>query len=93
MTTPVVGPLTLFDLQPVTDRRFENPCVRLFGPGPKGAICKGCVHLYVNQPGHKNFFKCDLRRHSNGPATDHKARWPACARFEARPTKNTKGTK
>jgi len=58
----------------------SNPCVRLYGPGPDGAKCKECRLLIVNQKS-KRYFKCELRGFTNGPATDHRANWPACGRF------------
>lgn len=58
-----------------------NPCVRLFGTGPAWKQCKDCTHLYRN---HIKYYKCDLRKHTNGPGSDHRVRWKACARFEQR---------
>jgi hypothetical protein len=65
-----------FDIR-TTDKAI-NPCIAVFGPGPEGALCRKCSHLYHNG----RFLKCDLRAHTNGAATDHKARWPACAKFQ-----------
>ena len=62
-----------------------NPCVRMFGRGPEGSICKICKHLDYHQPGNKRFYKCYLRPFTRGPGSDHRVRWPACAKFEARP--------
>lgn len=61
----------------------ENPCVRIFGAGPADVTCKTCSHLYCNVKGHR-FYKCDLRKHTNGPASDHKVKWPACAKYSKR---------
>lgn len=80
------------ELQPWLDQQFSkettpervNPCVRAFGLGPQGAICKDCVHLFKHRPGKKHFYKCDLRNCTNGPGTDHRVSWPACGRFEQR---------
>lgn len=59
-----------------------NPMVRQFGQAPQGRQCKGCVHLFL-QPGVAGrYFKCDLRGVTRGAATDHRVRWPACAKFE-----------
>lgn len=58
-----------------------NPCVGLFGKGPEGVTCKRCTHIYHNG----RYLKCDFRTHTNGPGSDHKAGWPACAKFEAKP--------
>jgi len=64
-----------------TKRPRVNPCVRLFGPGPEGAICKSCRHLRSHWTA-RRFYKCELRTFSHGPATDHKVSWPACGRYE-----------
>lgn len=62
----------------------SNPCVLFYGEGPEGRICFDCVHFF-KQPGTAGtYYKCDLRRVTRGPASDHRARWPACARFEDR---------
>jgi hypothetical protein len=57
----------------------SNPCVIAYGPGPDGATCSDCVHLF-RVSGH--YLKCDLRKNTSGPATDHRAGWQACARHE-----------
>lgn len=59
-----------------------NPCVIAFGAGPEGATCRTCIQLYA-QPGVAGrFLKCAMRRNTSGPATDHRAGWPACAKYE-----------
>lgn len=58
-----------------------NPCVRLFGPGPDGETCRHCAHLLRKRMS-KTYLKCALRQNTSGPATDHKAKWNACTRFE-----------
>lgn len=58
-----------------------NPCVGLFGKGPEGKTCRTCAHLIRKGRG-KTYIKCALRRNTNGPATDHRARWMACAKYE-----------
>lgn len=65
----------------------ENPCVRSYGKGPDGEICKHCALLYSHTPGKKTFWKCELRPHTNGPGSDHRVKWKACAKFE--PLKET----
>lgn len=62
----------------------SNPCVLAYGPGPEGRICGDCVHLFARGDTAGTYYKCDLRRFSNGPATDHRVRWAACAKFEER---------
>lgn len=59
-----------------------NPCVLAYGAGPEGATCRSCIQLYA-QPGVAGrYLKCALRANTGGPATDHRAGWPACARYE-----------
>lgn len=63
----------------------ENPCVAYYGKGPEGKLCKTCEHFFRKQYS-KVYRKCDLRGNTNGPGTDHKATWPACAKYvEAKP--------
>ncbi len=45
--------------------------------------CKTCGHLQRNTWTHRTFLKCRLTNHSSGKATDIRARWPACARWES----------
>jgi hypothetical protein len=67
-------------------KQIVNPCVKLYGPGPEGAICKTCRHLGAHWTARK-FYKCELRTFSRGPATDHRVRWPACGKYEAKTIK------
>ena len=60
-----------------------NPCLALYGPGPEGKTCDGCA-LLVGIAKAKTYYKCKQRKYTNGPATDHKRKWPACAKFEER---------
>lgn len=60
-----------------------NPCVRLYGKGPDGETCQHCSYLYRKQMS-KCYLKCALRENTSGPGTDHRARWPACSKFEKR---------
>lgn len=64
---------------------MENPCVRLFGKGPEGATCKSCALLFCPGGTSKRYNKCKLRQVTHGPGSDHKVRWPACAKYD--PTK------
>ncbi len=65
-----------------------NPCVTQFGIGPQGKRCKECVHLHRHQQ-EAVWFKCEFRAwkaKASGtvyPGKDHRANWPACAKFEA----------
>ncbi|WP_231464755.1 hypothetical protein [Pedobacter sp. Leaf132] len=58
-----------------------NPCVGAYGKGPEGTRCKTCTHLYCKSFG-KRYYKCELRKDTNGPATDHKVNWPSCRKYE-----------
>jgi len=63
-----------------------NPCIALYGLGPDGQTCKGCLHLrYHIQSNHKaRFWKCDCRTLTHGRKTDHRVNWPACEKYEKR---------
>lgn len=58
-----------------------NPLVRVHGYGPTGTFCKTCRHLWVHSMA-RNYYKCQLRDRSHGPATDHRLRWPSCKLYE-----------
>lgn len=58
---------------------MENPCVKVYGPGPEGARCKTCALLVRNG----RYAKCRLRRISHGAATDHRVYHPACGKYQA----------
>lgn len=60
-----------------------NPCIAVYGSGPDGAKCKTCSHLYCKSYGNR-YYKCDLRKTSNGPATDHRVNFPSCGKYELR---------
>ncbi len=61
--------------------KHANPCVTLYGPGPADTQCKACSHMYQKHYD-KVYWKCDMRKDTNGPGTDHRRKWPACALFE-----------
>ncbi len=58
----------------------KNPMVTAYGPGPEGKRCKRCIHCYRKIYAGV-YYKCRLRGDTNGAGTDHRANWPACARF------------
>ena len=58
-----------------------NPLIPLYGPGPEGARCGSCSHLFARRYA-GTYYKCDLRRDGSSAATDHRVRWPACGRYE-----------
>lgn len=59
-----------------------NPCLRLHGADKMARKCKDCRLLMRKEiRSGKVFFKCTLRGNTNGPGTDHRANWTACAQF------------
>jgi hypothetical protein len=80
--------LNLFEEQipveaPQKLERSVNPCLALYGPGPEGEICKDCAYL-VGRCLSKVIYKCCLRENTCSQKTDHRLRWPACAKFQKR---------
>ena len=62
-----------------------NPMVNLHGPGPQGATCRKCKHLYYDWEtiGRKRHHKCTLRDPQRDDCLpDHRLSWPACAKWE-----------
>lgn len=60
-----------------------NPMIAECGAGPAGATCGTCAHLVVKHYA-GTYFKCGMRKDTNGPTTDVRKRWPACAKYEER---------
>lgn len=58
-----------------------NEMRRVYGPGPDGKRCKTCVFLRRKRMG-GTYLKCSLRIETNGAATDHRAGWLTCAKYE-----------
>lgn len=58
-----------------------NPMVRLYG-AMEGKKCKDCKHLFKELYRSASYLKCDLRKLTRGPGSDHRAKWQACKRFE-----------
>ena len=58
-----------------------NPLIAKYGPGPVGTMCRTCINFL----GDRKFFKCELRGVSNSHSTDHRMKWPTCAKYEGRP--------
>ena len=59
-----------------------NPLLRTFGPGPEGAKCKSCASFVTIEMAN-TYLKCRLFGITGGPATDWRANWPACGKYEA----------
>lgn len=66
--------------QIIIEQRKQNPLIALYGPGPEDARCRTCIYLRCNQCS-KRYYKCALRRITNGKATDHKVSWSACGKY------------
>jgi hypothetical protein len=49
----------------------------------EGERCGTCRHLYSKHYD-RRYYKCDLNRDTNGPATDWRVSWQACGKWEAR---------
>lgn len=60
-----------------------NPLIPIYGSGPNGATCRTCIHLFQVPGVAGHYLKCDLRRNTSGPGTDHRAKWLACGKYEA----------
>ncbi len=59
-----------------------NPCIAEYGPYPYDAgktMCKSCAHI-IELYAARTVYECALR----GIKGRHRARWPACAKFEER---------
>lgn len=88
MTRPVFG----VDLDPAVIEAHatrtksgslkRNPLLAVYGPGPEGAKCGSCSHLFRRGGTAGRYYKCDLRRVSSSVVTDHRVRWPACGQYE-----------
>ena len=63
------------------DLDHANPCVRAYGFGPDGKLCKTCSKLFYHARG-KRYYKCKLRTYSHGKGTDHRVRWTACGMYQ-----------
>lgn len=64
------------------ESRHENHCVRAYGIGTAGVKCKSCRLLLRHRPGRKTYFKCELRKFTRGPGSDHRANWQSCSRYQ-----------
>lgn len=60
----------------------ENPCLYVYGAGPRGKTCKTCSHLYLQGGTAGRYYKCAMRSNTRGPGTDHRVNWPSCGKYE-----------
>jgi hypothetical protein len=51
-----------------------------YGTTP-GKVCKNCIHLRRYHAG-ASWLKCELTKSTQSSATDWKAGWPACGKYE-----------
>ncbi len=58
-----------------------NPCLYIYGAGPAYTECRKCIHLIRERYHDQTYLKCEMRKHTRGAGSDHRASWPACARF------------
>jgi hypothetical protein len=49
-----------------------------------GRTCGDCVHRVLVDGGNRAWPKCDAGARTHGGATDCRAWWPACTRYEAK---------
>ena len=73
--------VTIMGDVPHGDAPDPNPMVRVYGPDPLGRTCRECRFLFAFETD-RRYFKCEKRRVSHSVATDHRARWRACALIE-----------
>lgn len=59
----------------------DNPCIAAYGRDVMGRSCKFCTHLYAHKHS-RVYWKCDLRKDTHGPGSDHRVNWPACGKYE-----------
>lgn len=53
----------------------------VFGHGPDGITCKNCAHLLRYHQGAR-WMKCNLSKMTQSVASDWRAGWPACGKYE-----------
>ena len=70
------------------DRRTGRPKARCIpmasGTGPDGETCRTCKHKAYQYGTSSDYLKCGLMKQhwTRGGATDIKASWPACGRWD-----------
>ena len=56
--------------------------VARYGSGPEGARCGTCAHFRKFDYHDQRYAKCDLYGISHSEATDWRAKWAACGKYE-----------
>ena len=74
-------PISIKESHSIPKIGYGNPCIAVYGDGPPGAKCKTCELLYRQSGTAKTYYKCELRRNTRGPGTDHRVNWPACGKY------------
>lgn len=74
--------LFLLPTPPAEELDDPNPCVAVWGRGPEGVRCKTCRFLFWHGYGDRRYYKCEKRKLTFGPGTDHRVRWNACGLYE-----------
>jgi hypothetical protein len=59
----------------------KNPMVVLHGLGPEGAKCGTCKYVWAHRKS-RTYWKCEFRKFTRGPGSDHSRRWDACGEYE-----------
>ena len=52
-----------------------------FDPGPEGATCNPCVHLFAKRYA-GTYYKVELRGDTHGPGSNYRIQWLACGTYE-----------
>lgn len=69
------------ELARITKEGNDNPMVMTYGKLPGNRKCKTCSHLFYKRFANK-YYKCELRKNTGGPATDHRVNWDACNKYQ-----------
>lgn len=48
----------------------------------EGKTCHDCANLYAGYPGRRRVLKCELARMTSSAASDWRAGWVACGKFQ-----------
>lgn len=68
---------------PIDVRKTDpNPMVSTYGYGPEKTRCGHCNHLFFKSYYPNKYYKCALRKNTNGVSTDQRVNWNACGKFE-----------
>ena len=77
-------PRPLTNKQKLGRKSKTNPCIDVWGPGPEGKQCGTCAFFAKGVYQATMLYKCKKRGMTHGAGTDHKVRYPACAKYEER---------